>query len=159
MVEAFGWIRGEKVVTKVGTEHVWPDAVTENSNFAKNFSRPAWIVPHLPDFFLAGWRFLYHAFLLAIPAMVFSPDNSSIHLDDWAANSQHRQIHCASQSVNGLSFAIVDAGPPPCRWSWISLPSQRHKRRGSVIYLIEIHGKVDFFTSQASNGSLTTTWV
>ena len=56
MVEAFGWIRGEKVVTKVGTEHVWPDAVTENSNFAKNFSRPAWIVPHLPDFFLAGWR-------------------------------------------------------------------------------------------------------
>src|SRR6516225_2583197 len=64
MVEAFGWIRGEKVVTKVGTEHVWPDAVTENSNFAKNFSRPAWIVPHLPDFFLAGWRFPITLFCL-----------------------------------------------------------------------------------------------
>ena len=88
---AFGWILREEVVTKVGTEHVGRMLSRKTRNFAKNFSHPAWIAPYLPDFFLAGWRFLYHAFLLAIPAMVFSPDDSSIRLDDCAANSQHRQ--------------------------------------------------------------------
>ena len=52
----------------------------------------------------------------------------------------------ANRSVNGLSFAIVDAGPAPCRWSWISLPRQQRKRRGPVTYLVEIQGKVDFLT-------------
>jgi len=59
--------------------------------FRQKFLAPCLDRPSPAGLLSRRMAFSYHAFLLAIPAMFFSPHDSSTRLDDCAANSQRRQ--------------------------------------------------------------------